>query len=158
MIDPSAIRERFAAVGRGLNERTRRLFAAVEARTAGYGGIEAAAQATWIARSAIGRGLKDLNDPASLSGEVRRPGGGRPALTETDATLLEDSSVAGAGDQGRPDAAAAVGLEEPRQAGGGAVRDGASGQQEHHSQTVGVAAILPAGESQDAGKRPQSRP
>jgi hypothetical protein len=30
VIDSSAIRERFAAVGRGLNERTRRLFAAVE--------------------------------------------------------------------------------------------------------------------------------
>ena len=38
----------------------------------------------------IGRGLKDLDDPASLSGEVRRPGSGRPALTKTDATLLED--------------------------------------------------------------------
>ena len=90
MIDPSAIRERFAAVGRGLNERTRRLFAAAEARTAGYGGIAAASLATGIARSTIGRGLKDLGDPASLSGVVRRPGGGRPALTETDATLLED--------------------------------------------------------------------
>lgn len=90
MIDPSAIRERFAAIGCGLNERTRRLFAAVEARTAGYGGIAAAFQATGIARSTIGRGLKDLDDPASLSGAVRRPGSGRPALTETDATLLED--------------------------------------------------------------------
>jgi hypothetical protein len=90
MIDPSAIRERFAAVGRGLNERTRRLFAAAEARTAGYGGIAAASLATGIARSTIGRGLKDLGDPASLSGVVRRPGSGRPALTETDATLLED--------------------------------------------------------------------
>ncbi len=90
MIDPSAIRERFAAIGCGLNERTRRLFAAVEARTAGYGGIAAASQATGIAQSTIGRGLKDLDDPASLSGAVRRPGSGRPALTETDATLLED--------------------------------------------------------------------
>jgi hypothetical protein len=90
MIDPSAIRERFAAVGRGLNERTRRLFAVAEARTAGYGGIAAASLATGIARSTIGRGLKDLGDPASLSGVVRRPGSGRPALTETDATLLED--------------------------------------------------------------------
>jgi hypothetical protein len=89
MIDPSSIRERFAAVGRGLNERTRRLFAAVEARTVGYGGIAAASQATGIARSTIGCGLKDLDDPASLSGAVRRPGSGRPALTETDATLLE---------------------------------------------------------------------
>jgi hypothetical protein len=90
MIDPSAIRERFTAVGRGLNERTRRLFAAVEARTAGYGGIAASSRATGIARSTIGRGLRDLNDPASMSGEVRRPGSGRPALTETDATLLKD--------------------------------------------------------------------
>jgi hypothetical protein len=87
MIDPSAIRERFAAVGRELNERTRRLFAAAEARTAGYGGIAASSRATGIARSTIGRGLRDLNDPASMSGEVRRPGSGRPALTETDATL-----------------------------------------------------------------------
>jgi hypothetical protein len=90
MINPSLIRERFAAVGRGLNERTRRLFAAIEARTAGYGGIAVCAQATGIARSTIGRGLKDLDNPASLSGVVRRSGSGRPALTETDRTLLED--------------------------------------------------------------------
>ena len=74
----------------GLNERARRLFAAAEARTAGYGGIAASSRATGVARSTIGRGLKDLDDPASLSGEVRRPGSGRPALTKTDATLLED--------------------------------------------------------------------
>ena len=49
------------------------------------------------------------------------------------------------------------GLEEPRQAGSGAVRDGASGQQEHHPQTVGVAAERAAGELQDAGRCPQSR-
>ena len=90
MVDASSIRERFAAVGRDLNERARRLFAAAEARTAGYGGIAAASQATGLARSTIGRGLKDLNDPGSLSGDVRRPGSGRPALTKTDATLLED--------------------------------------------------------------------
>jgi hypothetical protein len=89
MINVSAIRERFAAVGRDLNERSRRLFAAVEARTAGYGGITAAAQATGVARSTIGRGLKDLDDPGPLPGVVRRPGSGRPALTAADPTLLE---------------------------------------------------------------------
>ncbi|MCU4161815.1 ISAzo13 family transposase [Acidiphilium sp. AL] len=90
MIDPSAIRARFTAVGRDLNERTRRLFAAAEARTAGYGGVAASSRATGLARSTIGRGLKDLDNPASLSGEVRRPGSGRPGLTETDTTLLDD--------------------------------------------------------------------
>ena len=89
MINVSAIRERFEAVGGGLNERSRRLFAAAEARTAGYGGIAAASRATGIARSTIGRGLKDLTDPGALSGVVRRPGSGQPALTARDPTLLE---------------------------------------------------------------------
>lgn len=90
MIDTSVIRERFTAVDRDLNERSRRLLAAAEARTAGHGGITAASRATGIARSTIGRGLKDLADPGSLSGEVRRPGGGCPTLIATDPTLLEN--------------------------------------------------------------------
>ena len=90
MIDTSVIRERFTAVERDLNERSRRLLAAVEAKTARYGGITAASQATGIARSTIGRGLKDLAAPGSLSGEVRRPGGGGPTLIEKDPTLLEN--------------------------------------------------------------------
>src|SRR5271170_7835297 len=90
MVDASAIGERYAAVGRSLNERGRRLFAAAEARTAGHGGISAAARATGVARSTIGRGLKDLDNPGALSGVVRRPGSGRHALTATDPTLLDD--------------------------------------------------------------------
>src|SRR5271166_3937613 len=90
MVDASAIGERYAAVRRSLDERDRRLFVAAEARTAGHGGISAAARATGIARSTIGRGLKDLDDPGALSGVVRRPGSGRHALTVTDPTLLED--------------------------------------------------------------------
>ena len=90
MIDPSAIRERFTAVARDLNERSRRLLAAAEARTAGHGGIVAASRATGIARSTIGRGLKDLAAPDGLAGEVRRPGGGCPTLVEKDPTLVDD--------------------------------------------------------------------
>ena len=89
-MDDAAIGSRYAAVRRSLNERGRRLFAAAEARAAGHGGVSAAARATGIARSTIGRGLKDLDDPGALSGTVRRPGSGRHALTATDPTLLED--------------------------------------------------------------------
>ena len=63
---------------------------AAEAQSAGYGGIAAAFRATGIARSTIGRGLKDLADPAGLTGRVRRPGCGQPALTTKDPTLLAD--------------------------------------------------------------------
>jgi len=90
MIDTSVIRERFCAIGQDLNERSRRLLAAAEAKTAGHGGIGAASRATGVARSTIGRGLKDLADPGSLSGAVRRPGGGCPTLIEKDPTLLEN--------------------------------------------------------------------
>jgi hypothetical protein len=40
-----------------LDERGRRLFAASEANTAGYGGIAAVSRITGIAASTIGRGL-----------------------------------------------------------------------------------------------------
>ncbi|MBV8330554.1 MAG: ISAzo13 family transposase, partial [Verrucomicrobia bacterium] len=59
MIDESAIRIRSEALGAGLDERGRRLFAAAEARAAGVGGVSAVARATGIARSTIGRGLKE---------------------------------------------------------------------------------------------------
>jgi hypothetical protein len=90
MIDETAIRSRYEIMRPGLDERGRRLLAAAEARAAGYGGVSAVARATGIARSTIDRGLKDLEalDPAPP--KVRRPGGGRQSLTQTDPTLLED--------------------------------------------------------------------
>ena len=90
MADASAIGERYAGVRRSLDERGRRLFAAAESRSAGHGGVSASARATGIARSTIGRGLKDLDNPAALSGVVRRPGSGRRSLQVVDPTLLED--------------------------------------------------------------------
>ena len=90
MIDETAIRDRFEAMRVRLDERERRLFAAAEARSAGYGGVSAVARATGIARSTIDRGLKELAAPDRAGSKVRRSGGGRPALTRADPTLLED--------------------------------------------------------------------
>ena len=91
MIDPLPIRTRFSAFGPHLSERERRLFAASEARAAGYGGIAAVSAATGIAASTIGRGLKELAAEDKLAaGRVRRPGGGCIPLVKKDATLLDD--------------------------------------------------------------------
>ena len=90
MIDETPIRSRYHAVRRSLNERGRRLHAAAEAVSAGYGGVAAAARATKVARSTIGRGIKDLKAPGSLTGKVRRKGAGRPTITAKDPTLLGD--------------------------------------------------------------------
>jgi len=87
MIDPHPIRKRFTSLSPHLSERERRLFAATEARAAGYGGIAAASAATGVAVSTISRGLKELSVLDTL---VRRPGGGRKLLVAKDATLLGD--------------------------------------------------------------------
>src|SRR5271154_2445939 len=75
MIDESPLRIRYEAVRSSLDERSRRLSAAAEAKAAGYGGIAAASRVTKLARSTIGRGLKDLRDPGSLGRKVRCKGG-----------------------------------------------------------------------------------
>jgi hypothetical protein len=74
-----------------LDERGRRRFAAAEAATGGRGGVSAVARVTGIARSTIGRGLAELRAREPVAGDrVRRPGGGRKSLSETDASLLDD--------------------------------------------------------------------
>src|SRR5882757_4637588 len=88
MIDTRAIRLRWEADGSKRDERGKRLFAASEARAAGWGGVGAVAAITGLARSRIIRGLKDLAGPALAPGRVRRAGGGRHTVTATDSMLL----------------------------------------------------------------------
>jgi hypothetical protein len=91
VIDESAIRQRFEALTPVLDERGRRRFAAAEATSAGHGGVSAVTRATGIARSTIGRGLAELRAGETPDAErIRRPGGGRKPVSETDASLLDD--------------------------------------------------------------------
>lgn len=93
MIDEKAIQLRYEALDPLLDERARRRFVAAEALSAGHGGIAAVARITGVARSTIGRGLKEIRGPVvdpTPRGRVRRAGGGRKPLTVTDATLLDD--------------------------------------------------------------------
>ena len=91
MIDEAALRRQFSLLRPSLDERGRRLFAATQAQALGYGGIAVVARATGIAPSTIGRGLKEIAEGAAPSGpRLRRSGGGRKRLTETDATLERD--------------------------------------------------------------------
>jgi|SRR5579864_2163418 len=88
MIDADAIRQRWEAVGAQLDERGRRLFAAVEVRTAGWGGLAMVSKITGLARSTINRGEDDLEVAPLPKGRVRRVGGGRRALCKTDPGLV----------------------------------------------------------------------
>ena len=90
MIDEITIRRHYDLLRPSLDERGRRLFAASQVRALGYGGLAAVARATGIAPSTIGRGLKELDEGDVASGRLRRPGGGRKRLADTDATLESD--------------------------------------------------------------------
>jgi Rhodopirellula transposase DDE domain len=79
-----------------LNERQRRVWAATEALALGRGGITRVADATGLSRMTVRAGIRELRQqersPEEAVGpeRVRRPGGGRRPLTETDPTLLRD--------------------------------------------------------------------
>ena len=90
MLDTDAIRERYTQLSPHLDERGRRIFAAAEARAAGYGGIAAVSRATGLAASTIGRGLKELAAAGLENDRIRRHGGGRKALLMNDTQLLDN--------------------------------------------------------------------
>jgi hypothetical protein len=106
MIDADGIRYRWDAVGSSLDERGRRMFAAAEVRTAGWGALALVSRITGLARSTINRGEDDLDASPLPRGRVRRAGGGRRAVSESDAGLVPELKrlVEGAtlGDPERP--------------------------------------------------------
>jgi Rhodopirellula transposase DDE domain len=90
MIDEGGIQYRWKTVGSKLDERGRRLFAAAEVRTAGWGGLSVVARITGLARSTINRGDGDLDAEPLTKGKIRRSGGGRRAVAETDPELVPE--------------------------------------------------------------------
>jgi hypothetical protein len=85
------LRAKHAALAPVFTERSRRLWAATEARALGHGGIGVVERATGISRPTIQRGLRELEAGTSLpAGRNRQPGGGRKAATVLDVTLLRD--------------------------------------------------------------------
>jgi len=90
MIEADAIRYRWNTVGRNLDERGRRMFAAAEVRTAGWGGLAVVSRITGLARSTINRGEDDLDVAPLPRGRVRRAGGGRRAVSESDPGLVPE--------------------------------------------------------------------
>jgi hypothetical protein len=88
--DLDGIAQRFEMMKGRLDERLIREFAAVEASVYGYGGVRAVARATGLAINTVRRGLLDLSAPALMPGKVRRSGGGRPKLRNSDSSLVSD--------------------------------------------------------------------
>lgn len=91
-MDPKTLHAKFTALRGVLTERSRRVWAATEARALGHGGIGVVERATGISRSTIQRGLRELEAGAApLPPErTRRAGGGRKATVAKDRSLVAD--------------------------------------------------------------------
>jgi DNA-binding phage protein len=89
------IAAKFAILRPLLDERARRLWAAVEARAIGRGGISWVAEATGLSRPTIRAGLQELagpvlaTSPQATTERVRCPGGGRKPLGTRDPHLVQ---------------------------------------------------------------------
>jgi transposase len=92
--DVDKVRKKYQALRHELDERGRRLWAALEAEALGYGGITTVAQATGLAASTIRLGHQQFkacadNPGAAERRRLRTPGGGRTRTIDQDTTLLQ---------------------------------------------------------------------
>jgi transposase len=90
--DSSTLRRKFDLLSALLNERTRRLVAAAEAKAIGFGGVTAVAAASGLSRGTVTRGIAELQTASkpSTQGGVRRKGAGRKRSVDLDPTLARD--------------------------------------------------------------------
>ena len=96
MQDAAALRQiksRYRSLGPLMDERLRRQWAATEAQAYGRGGMSAVSSATGMSRNTIRKGLAELavrkkKPKAAVDIRLRKKGGGRKRLTETDPGLL----------------------------------------------------------------------
>jgi hypothetical protein len=81
------LRDKFSSIWPHLNERARRMVAASEALDLGYGGISIVSRACGLSRVTITKGIQELHAEPIAAGRIRRPGAGRPKLTDVDPSL-----------------------------------------------------------------------
>jgi len=90
MVDEGVIQRKYLAIRDSLNERSRRLWAAAEAREAGRGGCAAVLRVTGMSSRTLMKGLRELQSPMDLpAGRIRRPGGGRKPIKIVEPGLVE---------------------------------------------------------------------
>ncbi len=91
MTQHEPLQSRFEAMWPHLNEKLRRLWAAAEAVSFGYGGITAVHDVTGLSRSVIIQGTQEVSGKRPIvETQIRRPGAGRKAIKDTDVAVLAD--------------------------------------------------------------------
>ena len=84
----NALKGKYKIIGPHLDEKARRLWAATEAKSIGWGGITIVAKIANISPITVRSGLQDLKRGDLPTNSVRRAGGGRKKITEKMPDLL----------------------------------------------------------------------
>jgi hypothetical protein len=84
----AVLAEKYVGLAAVLDERSRRLWAATEAKAYGRGGQSLLAQVTGLSRTTIQRGLHELAGVKPEAAQIRRVGGGRKPVTYQQPGLL----------------------------------------------------------------------
>src|SRR3954453_1514946 len=88
MHDDPELRRKLASILPNLDERQRRLLAAAEARSLGYGGIRRVSRASGLSHTAVRRACQQPAAPPPPAGHVRQPGGGRKKVRDKSPAIL----------------------------------------------------------------------
>lgn len=92
MITADIIKAKYHLIKRRFDERSRRQWAAIEAKSIGRGGISMISAATGLSRTTVTSAIKEIEEDEDKKSDIeriRRPGGGRKLLTEKEPKLLE---------------------------------------------------------------------
>lgn len=90
-MDIGTLQAKYTALAPALTERSRRLWAATEARALGHASIALVEMATGISRSTVQRGMRELESQQTLApARTRKPGGGRKRAVDKDLELVRD--------------------------------------------------------------------
>ena len=87
MTESRALSEKVARLWPHLDERSRRLCAASEARQLGHGGVSLVSRVCGLSRVTITKGLQELDEVPLPVGRIRKAGAGRPPLDVVDPAL-----------------------------------------------------------------------
>lgn len=91
-MDIEIIKKKYEELSRFLDEKVKRLYLAVEAKSLGYGGISEISRATGVSRTTITVGMKELEDivtPADKT-RIRKEGGGRKNTIEKNPNIEKE--------------------------------------------------------------------
>lgn len=91
MVSEQIISNKYNSLKEHLNEKTKRLWAATEAMSLGFGGVSLISRVTKLSRFTIHKGINEIKNKKTVSGNrIRNIGGGRKKATTNQPLLINE--------------------------------------------------------------------